>query len=148
MDDWRRVDLMNRFAFGTAIARLEMDLIPGLCCAAHFTVRRKAPLDDAARVEALLRTGASLQRFWLTATKLGLAMQPSLAPICFARLQPQASTAAPGGRLAKTAARLTRRLFSDDTRPLLFMGRIGTQKPRPLASRSLRRDARTLVTRP
>jgi sulfur-carrier protein adenylyltransferase/sulfurtransferase len=145
MRDWRRLDLMNRFAFGTAIARLEMDLIPGLCCAAHFTVRRKTPLDDATRAETLLKAGASLQRFWLTATRLGLAMQPSLAPICFARPEPQAATPAPDGRRAKTAARLTRRLVSGDARPLLFMGRIGTQDPRPLATRSLRRDAQTLV---
>ena len=34
--------------------------------------------------EELLAAGRRLQRFWLTAAKLGLAMQPSLAPLAFA----------------------------------------------------------------
>jgi molybdopterin/thiamine biosynthesis adenylyltransferase len=144
MQDWRRIDLMNRFAFGTAIARLEMDLIPGIFCAAHFTVRSNKQPDDTHRAEFLLKTGVALQRFWLTATRLGLVMQPSLAPICFAGLDHTASTALEGRR-RKTAARLARWLSSGDTRPLLFMGRIGMQAPRPIATRSVRRDAQILL---
>ena len=84
MHDWRRVDRMNRWAWGTGLPRIEMDLLPGLFAAAHFAFRLEKPLEPSDRPAFLLGAGAAIQRFWLTATSLGLAMQPTLAPLCFA----------------------------------------------------------------
>ncbi len=129
MADWRRMNFMNRFAGGTVLARLEMDIVPGLRCAAHFSVewaveRRNEPI-QADRVSALLRAGENLQRFWLTATRLGLAVQPSLAPLCFA-----------------DAAAEKHRPFLNAK---LFLGRIGAPAPASPNARSIRRDMPALL---
>jgi nitroreductase len=79
---WRRVAFLNRFTAGTVMPRVELDLVPGLACAAHVVlVADRAPqtLDD------YVAAGRALQRFWLTATSLGLQFQPEYTPLIFAR---------------------------------------------------------------
>ena len=81
MASWERVQLMNRWFGGTLAPRLQLDLLPGLFCAAHFAlVAAKAPegIDD------YVAAGAAVQRFWLTATRLGLQLQPQYTPLVFA----------------------------------------------------------------
>lgn len=149
LGDWRRMARMNRMPAATLLARIQMDYAPGLACAAHFTVRRKAPpgaADD--RVALLLRAGGALQRLWLTATAMGLVMQPSLAPLCFAHYGRHGVdfTADPAPRRA--AARLAQGLEAitggagDD---LLFLGRIGEPVSRRVGPRSLRRPLEDLL---
>ena len=82
MKDWSRVEKMN--LMGTGAASLQIDILPGIFCAGHFTVTWRNPRAQAPTPEDLLRAGERLQRFWLTATMLGLALQPGLAPIAFA----------------------------------------------------------------
>ena len=73
---------MNR-ALGTAVPQMQLDILPGIRCAAHFTIQRRSVPPPGDDVPALLRAGQGIQRFWLTATQMGLAMQPALAPLCF-----------------------------------------------------------------
>ena len=83
--DWRRLAGMNRMPSATLPARLQMDYLPGLGCGAHFSISAPAlDLDGPQDPAALLSAGQALQRFWLSAASLGLVMQPSLAPLCFA----------------------------------------------------------------
>ena len=81
MGSWGRMRRLNQ-VLGTAGAAAQLDILPGLRSAAFFSVRRQAghPTDAA----TLLRDGEHLQRFWLTATRLGLGLQPALATLIFA----------------------------------------------------------------
>jgi sulfur-carrier protein adenylyltransferase/sulfurtransferase len=139
MRDWPRMDLMNRYGGGTLIAKLEMDLLPGLFSAAHFSIFRTKEADGA---EALLRTGEVLQRFWLTATRLGLAMQPSLAPLCFDWYARNGVAFTRRAALREAAERLSNRIKA---RNQVFFGRIGQPRSACVATRSLRRSLDELV---
>lgn len=81
MVSWKRMSTMNTL-MGTWAPRLQMDLIPGLACAAHFVLKaRQSPRGIDDYVEA----GRAVQRFWLTLTRLGLFMQPEMTPLIFSR---------------------------------------------------------------
>jgi hypothetical protein len=147
MRRWSVMDFANRHLGSTLLSRLELDLIPGLSCAGHFVVINSAPpLDDPVRMTLL--SGQALQRFWLTATELGLVMQPSLATICFAfyGAHDTAFTAHPGA-LAKSkrlAARFLRAV-PEGANATVFMGRIGSPVSRRIRARSVRRPLSELI---
>lgn len=80
MKSWERVDFLNRWFAGTWLPRLQLDFAPALGCAAHFLiVAEQAPQTLA----DYLAAGAAMQRFWLTATRLGLQFQPEMTPLIF-----------------------------------------------------------------
>jgi hypothetical protein len=138
MRDSHRVRVLNRLA-GTALARLEMDLLPGLFCAAHFTVSGKSAGTPTS--EWLLAGGQKLQRFWLTATSLGLAVQPTLASVCFAHYGQHNRAFTSDQSSRSKAARLARLLQAKSGGTgarMLFRGRIGLPINRRVASRSTR----------
>jgi hypothetical protein len=137
MASWQRVTFFNTWLAGHLTPRIEMDLLPGLFCAAHFAIRaHRAPetLDD------YVAAGRAVQRFWLTAASLGLQLQPEMTPLIFSRYVREgiAFSRLPGA--TETAARLVRRLagiFQEvPVSAVAFMGRIGNGKAP--ASRSLR----------
>ncbi|MDB5960848.1 MAG: molybdopterin biosynthesis protein MoeY [Massilia sp.] len=79
MVSWDRLATMNKL-MGTWAPRLQMDLVPGLACAAHFVLKaRRQPQGIDDYVEA----GRAVQRFWLTVAKLGLQLQPEMTPLIF-----------------------------------------------------------------
>ncbi|WP_137172543.1 nitroreductase family protein [Massilia sp. HP4] len=144
MVSWNRLSTMNRL-MGTWAPRLQMDLVPGIACAAHFVLKaRSAPhgIDDY--VEA----GRAVQRFWLTLTHLGLVMQPEMTPLIFSKyvLDRREFTRTPG--LFEAAARLRGRaqeLIYDGPGTPVYMGRLGAgQLPR---ARSERRPLEDLLIR-
>lgn len=152
MRDWRRMDRMNRMPGGTLIARLQMDYIPGLASAAHFAITAKAVASSPEdRVHALLRTGQAILRFWLTATQMGLAMQPSLAPLCFAFLGENKPDFTADLRVRRRAAKLAKRveqLYETGSANLVFLGRLGLPRSRLVSSRSIRRPLDDLLKAP
>ncbi|MEO7117024.1 MAG: molybdopterin biosynthesis protein MoeY [Caldimonas sp.] len=81
MHSWDRVDRMNRFAGGTIAPRVELDIVPALCCAGHFAILAES---EPRTLDDLLAAGAAMQRFWLTATRIGLQLQPQYTPLVFA----------------------------------------------------------------
>jgi molybdopterin/thiamine biosynthesis adenylyltransferase/nitroreductase len=106
MREWANAKTLNRIA-GTAAAVFQMDYLPGMCSSAYFTMslaNQVAP--GEARVQALLDAGQSVQRFWLTATKLGLAMQPCLATLAFAHYGATGEAFTTDTKAIKAAARL------------------------------------------
>ncbi len=82
MRDWGRVQFMNRWFGGTLAPRIQLDLLPGLFCAAHYVLVARAPLDTLAREVA---AGRAVQRFWLTVTQHGMWQQPEMTPLIFSR---------------------------------------------------------------
>jgi hypothetical protein len=144
---WGRVELLNRFMAGTVIPRIELDLVPGLACAAHVVL--VAP--DAPRtIDDYVAAGRALQRFWLTATSVGLQFQPEYTPLVFARYAregvPFTGRAAGLRRASRVRAAVDRLLGADVAPRAVFMGRIGSG--RAAAARSLRLPLDRLLVEP
>jgi hypothetical protein len=128
---------------------VQLDYLPGLFSACFFTIRRigldRTDVDHAVR---LLEAGQGIQRFWLTATRLGLALQPTMAILIFTHYgrqqTPFTKDAAAQRRAAKLASAVGENLsrLDDD---LVFMGRIGTPTERHTACRSVRRPLSELM---
>lgn len=136
MKSWERVDRVNRYT-GTIVPRLVLDFLPAIFCSAHFALLAAAPLRSVAdRVAA----GRAVQRFWLTATQLGLQMQPSYTPLLFARYAREGrhfSRVTAALRSAQDIAdRLAGLLGPGEAERVVWMGRLGPA--RDVAGRSLR----------
>ena len=141
LQSWTRVKVLNRYFAGTLMPRLQLDLIPAQCCAAHFIIVADKPREQTADY---LEGGRATQRFWLTATKLGLQLQPEMTPLIF-------STYAREGRrftdgVDKLAEADTLRIELDALTggevDAVFMGRLGFGSS--AMSRSLRKTLQQL----
>jgi len=80
MQSWDRVEFFNRYLLGTTAPRIQLDLLPGFCCAAHLLVR---PTCSPVLLADWVRIGIAVQRIWLTATLHGLHLQPQMTPVIF-----------------------------------------------------------------
>ena len=137
MQSRERVAFLNRYLAGTLLPRLELDFLPALGCAGHFVILApQAPegIDD------YVAAGRAVQRFWLTATHLGLLVQPEMTPLIFSeylRNGVEFTGHRPSRELAaRVVSRLGRLLGEDRLGRALFMGRIG--EGRMPVARSLR----------
>jgi len=96
--------------------------------------------EPSVTLEDRLRAGAAVQRFWLTATSLGLQLQPQYTPLVFAGYARKGlaftTVAAARRRAASVAARLAALLSPQHAERAVFLGRIG-YGPAPTA-RSMR----------
>lgn len=141
-----RTEMANRMG-SPVFAGLQMDFLPGIFSAAYFAFRLKQRANGAAEeASQLLRVGQAVQRFWLTASKLGLALQPCLATLAFAHYgrakEPFTVSIAERRKAEKLADRANGDL--GDVPSLRFIGRIGYPKAK-LESRSLRVPLAQLV---
>lgn len=141
---WRRVWFLNTFLAGTWLPRIEMDLLPGLACAAHYAIlARRAPVG----IDDYVAAGRAMQRFWLTLTSLDLVMQPEVTPVIFARYARQrrgfSKTPGMAGRADDVRRRLVSLLGAQQEPRVVFMGRLG-EGPAPVA-RSIRRPLDELL---
>lgn len=147
LQKWERVVFFNRYLAGTLLPRIQLDVMPALRCAGHFVLVAPAPPADA---EDYLAAGRALQRFWLTATRLGLQLQPEMTPLIFAeyvRNDLRFTTHEPGWLSAKrVSAQLTQLLGPETCARAMFMGRIGAG-PAPQA-RSIRLPLEELLIKP
>ncbi len=138
MGSWKRIDFLNRYLLGHVPPRVQLDLIPGLRCAAHFMLCAAQPLHQ---VDDYIAAGRAMQRFWLTADRLGLYIQPEMTPVIFCRYQRQGLRFSQLEPARDSARELDRQLKTwrglDDVNTLFFMGRTGFGKAP--AARSLRR---------
>jgi nitroreductase len=134
---WPRVRTMNRFFGGTLLPRLQLDLLPGLRCAAHFVLLADEPARD---VDGYLAAGAAMQRFWLACTALGLQLQPQYTPLVFAdyarRQVPFTCVTPARERAAAVASLLDGCLGAERAGRAVFLGRVG--RGAPARARSLR----------
>ncbi|KQQ87058.1 nitroreductase family protein [Massilia sp. Leaf139] len=142
MVSWRRMSTVNTL-MGTWAPRLQMDLAPGMACAAHFVLKaRTAPRS----IDDYVAAGRALQRFWLTMTTLGLYMQPEMTPLIFSKYAREQTRFTATPKLNEAAQALRREtealIFTDALAPV-YMGRLG-YGPAPQA-RSLRRPLAELM---
>ena len=137
LGSWKRVNFFNRFLAGTLAPRIQMDFIPGLACGAHFVILSDRPAES---IDDYIDAGRAVQRFWLTATRLGLQLQPEITPLIFSRYVRGGLEFTKVKKLAQFARTLsdqTERLIGkEETSRAIFMGRAG-MGPAPW-SRSLR----------
>jgi sulfur-carrier protein adenylyltransferase/sulfurtransferase len=150
LGDRRRMEWLNRLG-GADLATLEMDYAPILFSSAAFTLRFPAVIPPGQKLENLLRAGEHIQRFWLVATQLGLALQPAMAVLIFAHYgQTKLSFTKDIGVRAK-AGRLAREfhsVFGAGPEDFVFMGRIGEPLVRIGVCRSVRKPVATLMSLP
>ena len=144
MGSWQRVSFFNTWLAGHLIPRIEMDLLPGLLCAAHFAiVAQRAPQT----IDYYVAGGRAVQRFWLTAVSLGLGFQPELTPLIFTRYVREdiAFTGHAGSqsRAQKLVGQLDA-VLGERLTQTVFMGRLG-HAPLP-AARSLRLPLQELIS--
>jgi nitroreductase len=147
MQRWERVSWLNTYAAGTWLPRLELELVPGLSCAAHFAIvadRAPETVDDH------LDAGSAMQRVWLQATRLGLQMQPETTPLIFAAYVRTGRRFSRTPGLWEQATRITQRLglvFGEERLArAVFMARIGHGPA--AAARSTRRSLDELTRGP
>ena len=127
MVSWDRLKTMNTL-MGTWAPRLQMDLVPGLACAAHFVLRARVQPSSVADYVA---AGRAVQRFWLTLTHLGLVMQPEMTPLIFSSYVRNGRDFTATGKLKDMAAGLAGqfdRLLGQQEGTPVFMGRLGQGK--------------------
>lgn len=139
MESWDRIVFLNTWLAGTLMPRIELDLLPGLFCAAHFGLVAR---EEALTVDACVDAGRAMQRFWLTAAKLGLQVQPEMTPIIFTRYHRHGVEYTKTEKLRREVGRLKslldRALGEERAERTFFMGRIG--RGSPAATRSVRLD--------
>ncbi len=144
--DWSRVRFLNTYLGGTVLPRIELELIPALACAAHFLIVGKKPLKT---VDDYIAAGSTVQRVWLTVTRLGLWQQPEVTPLIFSRYLRDGvrfTEHAPSFRRAKRVAEELNNLISAEIAPFaVWMGRIGAG-PAP-AARSVRLPLERLLVK-
>ena len=145
MASWRRVEFFNAWLAGHLTPRIEMDLLPGVLCGAHFAILADVP---PTTVDDYVAAGRRVQRFWLTATSLGLQLQPEVTPLIFGRYVREerqfSRLPAAGGRAQVLYRRLAALLPGQEVERAVFLGRVG--RGRPAASRSLRRPVESLMS--
>lgn len=146
MASWRRADWLNRYAFGTLLARWEMDWRPGLGCAAHIAAAPSDAVRALDPVQRAIRVGRHLQRFWLTATRLGLAMQPEFAPLIFAAHARAERPFTSDARQRAAAADLVAAVDAlGSAGTPVFLGRLGRPKATAPKARSIRQPLAALL---
>ncbi len=145
MKSWDRLSTMNRL-MGTWAPRLQMDLVPGIACAAHFVLKAKQAPNS---IDDYVAAGRAVQRLWLTLTRLGLCMQPEMTPLIFSKYVQDERPFTVLPELRAAAARLREQarelVFAGEGHPV-YMGRLGAG-PAPRA-RSVRRPLEQLLVKP
>lgn len=144
MQSWERVNFFNRYLFGTVAPRLQLDLLPALFCAAHLLVRPQRP---PAHLADWVHLGIAVQRIWLTATHLGLHLQPQMTPVIFRWYARAGRHFSSEPALFEQAIKLSgdfeRIANATPTDNLCFFARVGVS-PVP-RSRSIRQDLTALM---
>ena len=145
MKSWPRTHILSTYFGGTLLPRLQLELLPALGCAAHVLICAKA---SATGADDYVRAGAAVQRFWLTAERLGLMHQPEMTPLIFAGYHREGRRFATDARAADEAGQVRLQLAAivDETNATnaVWMGRLGSGSA-PV-SRSLRQPLASLLT--
>ena len=134
-----RTDLFNKLG-SPLMAAIQMDLLPGFFSAGYFAVYfQRTPFVPHETPEEILRLGEAMQRFWLSATALGLVLQPAFAVLAFAYYGRAGSNFTIRQPERVKAALLAAKADQAFRNPPAFFGRIGFPKGK-LKSRSTRRE--------
>lgn len=149
MQRWERMRLLNQLG-GAALTAVQLDRWPAWNSGAFFVVRVLPGTGRETAQARLLRTGRCLQRLWLTATRLGLVLQPVLATVAFAEYGASGEPFTADRALLDRAAVLARqfsRVTGRSPGEVVFMGRIGTPQPSLPGARSTRLPLEQLMAK-
>jgi molybdopterin/thiamine biosynthesis adenylyltransferase len=125
---------------------LELDVIPGMLCAAHFILVPKHDSTTYLHAEKLLHAGSALQKFWLTATKLGLVMQPNFASLALAYYSNHSIHFTDNKSVVLRAKKFADKInHFCKAKNILFKGRVGAPVSSKLSSRSARKPLKELL---
>jgi len=147
MRGWSRMQLLNRFG-GARSTALLLDRWPARNSAAFFVISRQGPPLEGAARSAILRAGGQIQRLWLTAARLGLALQPVTATLAFADYGARGAAFTDNADLRAKATLLAQQFQTVTGRSphdVLFIGRIGEARPRLPGTRSIRLPLAVLI---
>lgn len=126
MQRWSRIHFLNRYLAGTLLPCIELDAWPAMACGAIFALVSPESLDSKAHY---LAAGRATQRFWLTASRLGLQLQPTVSPLVFARYRRDRREFTREQACVKLAATVSRGLDDvlgrEHVPKVGFMGRVG-----------------------
>ncbi len=127
MRSWTRTKVLSTYFGGTLVPRLELDLLPGIACAAHLVILARA---EPQGVDDYVSAGGAVQRLWLAATRFGLQQQPEMTPLIFSGYAWH-QTSFSGDRSAmekakRLRARLGELIGDDQLLRAVWMGRIGS----------------------
>ena len=144
MQSWERVDFFNRYLTGTIAPRLQLEFLPAMGCASHILLK---PKQTQSGLMDHIAAGVALQRLWLTASRLGLHLQPEMTPVIF-RWYAQAGRKISAKPEINVGAIKLARQFEQltSTQPetgFAFFCRVGHSKVPH--SRSLRKELRELL---
>jgi len=141
LQSWSRVKMLNRYFGGTLMPKIQLDLLPALRCAAHFIIVADEPRTTTSDY---LEGGRATQRFWLTATKLSLQLQPEMTPLIFSTYSREGRHFTDSKDQLAAADTLRREFdaLSGGELDAVFMGRLGFGSS--ASSRSLRKTVQQL----
>ena len=151
---WSRMQRLNSL-FGTSAAALQMDILPALASSSFFVIRKDAGKSNSSAIAPdstvqTLQTGERLQRFWLTATQLGLAIQPTLAILGFADHGVRGTKFTDDAKSLRRAQLLGEQasLTLGELSMVQFVGRIGKKRDGIPGPRSVRKPLQDLMWQP
>lgn len=140
LSDPARMRRLNHLT-GTWGTAAQLDYLPALATAAFVVFRRPAEVEPNQTASDVIEAGRALQRFWLTATRLGLAMQPTIAMLAFAEYGQNGTRFTADTALNGKAAKLARRFqawLGVAPSDVMFVARIGEPRARIPSIRSSR----------
>lgn len=144
LQDWRRVEFFNKYLLGTVLPRIQLDFLPALFCASHVLL---LPRGQLIGWSDYVNLGRTMQRLWLTATGLGLHLQPQMTPVIFRWYARMGRSLSAKTILNQNALSVAERLESlaevSPNSPAGFFCRVG--KSSIPSSRSLRKELAELL---
>ncbi len=144
MASWSRIDFLNKYLLGHLPPRVQLDILPGVFCGAHFALQAPSHL---AAIDDFIAAGRAMQRFWLVAAQLGWFIQPEMTPVIFTRYHRRKLAFTQTASALKQVEELNRQLGEvvgqASVERVFFMGRIGAG-PMP-RSRSTRKAVEALL---
>jgi hypothetical protein len=146
MTSWDRINFLNTWLGGTIAPRVMMDWLPAVACAAHVALVARQPLTS---IDDYVAGGRAVQRFWLTATRLGLQHQPAVTPLVFSRYLKEGRRFTAHNAILPKAQQMSDRLnkiLGSDTQSTIWLGRLG--RGMPSGARSIRHSLTNLQVAP
>lgn len=127
---------------GTFPVQLDYAFMPHIRCAGHFILTRDMESSKTDTLHRSVKEGQMIQRFWLKATSLGLALQPNYLQIAISRNDYFQKHPLNGIRKkAKKIRDFLQRIAGNPPEQIVLMGRLGVPKDRKVYSRSTRHKA-------
>lgn len=147
MSNEKRYNILMKYFGAGFFTAVETDWLPSIFCGAHFvlTLQDNSKLDDPA---TLVKMGEAVQRFWLTATSLGLVLHPNYAHVLFSNFSNNNVKFTNDEKLIDKVHDITDKLNClFDTKKIILAGRIGFPRKPEAGSRSVRKSLEKLLIR-